>query len=100
MSGIDYFGMFLVAAMVVFFVLFAALMSNLNFQKILGLLWSYKGRINRKTFWVSYLLMFLVISLFRAVDQEILIYIMPEYPIKRITFGGISLVFKKYHTLR
>ena len=71
MSGIDFFGMLLIAAVVVFFVLFAVLMSNLNFQKFIWVIWSYKGHINRKTFWVSYVLMLLVISFSREVDPGI-----------------------------
>lgn len=105
MSGIDFFGMLLIAAIVVFFVLFAALMSNLSFQKLLWIIWSYKGRINRKTFWISYILMFLVISFFREIDQGILIHLMPEYPMAllRIILAGvviyplIPITFKRLH---
>lgn len=105
MSGIDIFGMLLIAAMVIFFVLFAALMSNLSFKKVLWIIWSYKGRINRKTFWISYVLMFLVISFFREVDQGILIHLMPEFPMAffRVILAGlvcyplIPITFKRLH---
>ena len=105
MSGIDFLGMLLIAAVVGFFVLFAVLMSNLNFQKFLWVIWGYKGRINRKTFWVSYVLMLLVISFFREVDQGILIHLMPEFPMAffRVAFAGvvcyplIPITFKRLH---
>ncbi len=105
MSGLDFFGMLLIIAVVVFFVLFAVLVFNFSFQKVRWVIWSYKGRINRKTFWISYVIMLFVISFFRWVDQGILIYLMPEFPMAffRVAFADmvcyplIPITIKRLH---